>query len=218
MAGFCFLSGRTDISGATEGIHTDSSMVSHKAQCWVLLCSLSICTLLVRSYPHTGFYTMAMPMTLSSFHTFFFLPQTPMFLHGSQHVWQASHHRQRLITQNLIPSNLSYCTSLETHPHVLLVISLDNCHISPSVSAHNLGETTENHLSFLLHIDKLNDWCQFFLCNVRKILVDLCLMPSSTVLAADGEWFEQHETKGRILDVKYRLRPRIRYSKAHNRL
>lgn len=56
-----------------------------------------------------------------------------------------------------------------TSPCQDLVITLDNSQISPSVPVHNLGETTENHLSFLSHVAKLTDSCQFLLYSIRKI-------------------------------------------------
>lgn len=53
----------------------------------------------------------------------------------------------------------------DTSPCQDLVISLDKSQISPSVTAHNLGETMENHLSFLPCITTLTKSCQFFLLH-----------------------------------------------------
>ncbi|KAK3506375.1 hypothetical protein QTP70_002306 [Hemibagrus guttatus] len=50
-----------------------------------------------------------------------------------------------------------------------LVISLSNSMISPTASAHNLGVTMDNQLSFSSHVTNVTHSCQFILYNIRRI-------------------------------------------------
>lgn len=68
----------------------------------------------------------------------FFLPETPMFLHGSQDVWQTSCHAWQLIS--FIPAKLSYCISQRTCPDVKTLWFPWTTLTSHHVSLHaNLG-------------------------------------------------------------------------------
>ncbi|KAK3570111.1 hypothetical protein QTP86_011319 [Hemibagrus guttatus] len=50
-----------------------------------------------------------------------------------------------------------------------LAISLSNSMISPSASAHNLGVTMDNQLSFSSHVTNVTRSCRFLLYNIRRI-------------------------------------------------
>ncbi|KAK3560224.1 hypothetical protein QTP86_002099, partial [Hemibagrus guttatus] len=50
-----------------------------------------------------------------------------------------------------------------------LAISLNNSMISPSATAHNLGVTMDNHLSFSSHVTNVTRSCRFLLYNIRRI-------------------------------------------------
>ncbi|KAK3517157.1 hypothetical protein QTP86_005119 [Hemibagrus guttatus] len=50
-----------------------------------------------------------------------------------------------------------------------LAISLSNSMISPSATAHNLGVTMDNQLSFSSHVTNVTRSCRFLLCNIRRI-------------------------------------------------
>ncbi|KAK3546958.1 hypothetical protein QTP86_005538 [Hemibagrus guttatus] len=51
-----------------------------------------------------------------------------------------------------------------------LAISLNNSMISPSATAHNLGVTMDNQLSFSSHVTNVTRSCRFLLYNIRRIL------------------------------------------------
>ncbi|KAK3508631.1 hypothetical protein QTP70_000917 [Hemibagrus guttatus] len=50
-----------------------------------------------------------------------------------------------------------------------LAISLNNSMISPSATAHNLGVTMDNQLSFSSHVTNVTRSCRFLLYNIRRI-------------------------------------------------
>ncbi|KAK3564285.1 hypothetical protein QTP86_012010 [Hemibagrus guttatus] len=50
-----------------------------------------------------------------------------------------------------------------------LAISLNNSMISPSATAHNLGVTMDNQLSFSSHVTNVTRSCRFLLYNIRSI-------------------------------------------------
>ncbi|KAK3526338.1 hypothetical protein QTP70_024275 [Hemibagrus guttatus] len=50
-----------------------------------------------------------------------------------------------------------------------LAISLSNSMISPSATAHNLGVTMDNQLSFSSHVTNVTRSCRFLLYNIRRI-------------------------------------------------
>ncbi|KAK3556766.1 hypothetical protein QTP70_016688, partial [Hemibagrus guttatus] len=50
-----------------------------------------------------------------------------------------------------------------------LAISLNNSMISPSATAHNLGVTMDNQLSFSSHVANVTRSCRFLLYNIRRI-------------------------------------------------
>ncbi|KAK3569886.1 hypothetical protein QTP86_006751 [Hemibagrus guttatus] len=50
-----------------------------------------------------------------------------------------------------------------------LAISLSNSMISPTASAHNLGVTMDNQLSFSSHVTNVTRSCRFLLYNIRRI-------------------------------------------------
>lgn len=59
---------------------SDFLLVSHRAQCWVLFCQLSVIALLVRSYTYVGFHIS----TICNIRPLFLLPPTLMCLHRSE--------------------------------------------------------------------------------------------------------------------------------------
>lgn len=139
-------------------IYQDTLLVSHKAQCWVLFCSLSTSCVLERSCPRLGLLPSTHPL-LSSLR----YPRISACL-ADISSWIAA--RQLNLNSSkteplYVPRHACPCQDL--------VISLDNSQILPSVTVHNLGETTENHLSFSPHVAKLTDSCQFLLWSIRKI-------------------------------------------------
>ncbi|KAK3556109.1 hypothetical protein QTP70_005553 [Hemibagrus guttatus] len=50
-----------------------------------------------------------------------------------------------------------------------LAISLNNSMISPSATAHNLGVTMDNQLSFSSHVTNVTRACRFLLYNIRRM-------------------------------------------------
>ncbi|KAK3545265.1 hypothetical protein QTP70_002782 [Hemibagrus guttatus] len=54
-------------------------------------------------------------------------------------------------------------------PAQALVLSLNNSKISPSATAHNLGVTMDNQLSFSSHVTNVTGSCPFLLYNIRRI-------------------------------------------------
>ncbi|KAK3549054.1 hypothetical protein QTP70_029515, partial [Hemibagrus guttatus] len=50
-----------------------------------------------------------------------------------------------------------------------LAISLNNSMISPSATAHNLGVTLDNQLSFSSHVTNVTRSCRFLLYNIKRI-------------------------------------------------
>lgn len=151
----CFLS--EDISGYTRG---RDPYLPYKAQCWVLFCSLFIPILLV-AVLFSNWFLCPWPST----HLILYFPpsdtqvsaQILACLAGISS-WIAAHQLKLNSSKPellYIPRDISPCQDL--------VISLDNSQISPSVTAHNLVETMENHLSFLPRIASLIESCQFFI-------------------------------------------------------
>ncbi|KAK3524620.1 hypothetical protein QTP70_030925, partial [Hemibagrus guttatus] len=146
----------------------DSLLVSHKAQYLVLSFSPSILTLLAKSYPKNGF----------SYHCYaddtqliFSFP--PSDTTASARIsaclvdissWMMAHQLKLNPSKTellIIPGDPS--------PAQDLVISLSNSMISPSATAHNLGVTMDNQLSFSSHVTNVTCSCRFLLYNIRRI-------------------------------------------------
>lgn len=71
--------------------------------------------------------------------------------------------------QLVFMENTGQIIPVGSSPRQDLVISEDNSLISPSVTAHNLGVTTDNQLSFSSHNASLSHSCRFLLFNIRRI-------------------------------------------------
>lgn len=127
----------------------------HKAQYLVLCGSPSILNLVVRSYTH-----MRLLCGWHSIHPLLPSPDTHVSTQISAFVADISSsmaaHQLKLYPRN----NLLPFIPDDSPPHQYLVISLDNSLISPSVTAHNLEVTMDNHypvpftlLIWHIHVD-----------------------------------------------------------------
>ncbi|KAF7709044.1 hypothetical protein HF521_018101, partial [Silurus meridionalis] len=70
----------------------------------------------------------------------------------------------------------------DSSPGQDLQITLHDSLLSPSATAHNLGVTMDNELSFFPHVTNVARFCQFLLYNIRRIRLFLSIQAAQMLV------------------------------------